>query len=113
MGARKIFTRERPLVDFSGSSPVKGLRLDNLAVFSVPWRFCNCYGFFPVFEILNFRQINSTQLSHKNISQERGKSGEISFLLLKTKKPTFFNGVDIRTAIIVACNLFSRRSPCD
>jgi len=30
--------------------------------FSVPWRFCNCYGFLLVFEILNFRQINSTQL---------------------------------------------------
>ena len=43
--------------------PVKGQRLDNLAVFSVPWRFCNCYGFFVVFEILNFRQINSTQLN--------------------------------------------------
>ena len=41
--------------------PVKGQRLDNLAVFSVPWRFCSCYGFFLVFEILNFRQINSTQ----------------------------------------------------
>jgi len=41
--------------------PVKGQWLDNLAVFSVPWRFCNCYGFFLVFEILNFRQINSTQ----------------------------------------------------
>ena len=41
--------------------PVKGQRLDNLAFFSVPWRFCNCYGFFLVFEILNFRQINSTQ----------------------------------------------------
>jgi len=27
-----------------------------LAVFSVPRRFCNCYGFFLVFEILNFRQ---------------------------------------------------------
>ena len=43
--------------------PVKGQRLDNLAFFSVPWRFCNCYGFFLVFEILNFRQINSTQLN--------------------------------------------------
>jgi len=28
----------------------------------VPWRFCNCYGFFLVFEILNFRQTNSTQI---------------------------------------------------
>jgi len=35
--------------------------LDNLAVFSVPRRFWNCYCFFLVFEILNFRQINSTK----------------------------------------------------
>ena len=42
-------------------SPVKGQRLDKLPVFSVPWRFCNCYGFFLVFEILNIRQISSTQ----------------------------------------------------
>jgi len=41
---------------------VKGKRLDNLLFFLVPWRFCNCYDFFLVFEILNFRQINSTQL---------------------------------------------------
>ena len=40
--------------------PVKGQRLNNLAFFSVPRRFCNCYDFFLVFEILNFRQINST-----------------------------------------------------
>ena len=43
----------------------QGQRLDNLAFFSVPWRFCNCYGFFLVFEIINFRQINSTQLRLK------------------------------------------------
>ena len=43
--------------------PVKGQRLHKRAVFSVPWRFCNCCDFFLVFEILNFRQINSTQLS--------------------------------------------------
>jgi len=36
--------------------PVKEQRFDNLPFFSVPWRFCNCYGFFLVFEILNFRQ---------------------------------------------------------
>jgi len=41
--------------------PVKGQRLDNLPVFMVPWRLCKCYGFFLVFEILNFRRINSTQ----------------------------------------------------
>jgi len=50
--------------------PVKGQRLDNLAVFSVPWRFCNCYGFFLVFEILNFRQINSTSTSVLNESNK-------------------------------------------
>jgi len=30
-------------------------------IFSVPWHFCNCCGFFLVFEILNFRQIVSTK----------------------------------------------------
>jgi len=43
--------------------PVKGQRLDNLAVFFGFPAFCNCYGFFLVFDILNFRQINSTQLN--------------------------------------------------
>jgi len=32
--------------------PAKGQRLESLPAFSVPWRFCNCYGFFLVFEIL-------------------------------------------------------------
>ena len=40
-------------------------RHDNLPFFSVPWCFCNCYGFFLVFEIPNFCQINSTQLSFR------------------------------------------------
>jgi len=35
---------------------------DQYFVSAVPWRICNCCGFFLVFEILNFRQINSTQL---------------------------------------------------
>jgi len=47
--------------DDSESWSHQGQRLDNLPDFSVLWRFCNCYGFFLVFEILNFRQINSTQ----------------------------------------------------
>jgi len=35
--------------------------LHNHLFFLVPWRFCNCYGLFLVFEILDFRQIHSTQ----------------------------------------------------
>ena len=58
--------------------PVKGQRLDNLAVFSVPWRFCNCYGFFLIFEILNFRQINSTTNSTTMSLGTTGKLGSIS-----------------------------------
>jgi len=58
--------------------PVKEQRLDNLAVFSVPRRFCNCYGFFLVFEILNFRQINSTQPTQTR-SQVLGFRREITF----------------------------------
>jgi len=41
--------------------PVKGQRLDNLPFFSVPWRFCNCYGFFLVFEILNFQTFSQSR----------------------------------------------------
>jgi len=41
--------------------PAMGQLLENLPFCSMPWRFCNCYGFFLVFEILNFRQINATQ----------------------------------------------------
>jgi len=40
-------------------SPDKGQPLDNLPVFALPWIIYNCYGFFLVFEISNFRQINS------------------------------------------------------
>ena len=34
--------------------PVKGQRPDNLAFFSVPWRFCTSYGCFIVFDLLIF-----------------------------------------------------------
>ena len=60
--------------------PVKGQRLDNLVVFSVPRRFCNCYDFFLVFEILNFRQINSTQLPKHYGSLTRGLPRAVVYL---------------------------------
>ena len=40
--------------------PTKGRWRDNLLVYSVPWRFCNCYGFLLVFENPHIRQIKSS-----------------------------------------------------
>jgi len=74
--------------------PVKGQRLDNLEVFSMPRRFCNCYGFFLVFEILNFRQINST--THVTIAFKFDSVREFMQFKKSQCKKFFPNKVDYR-----------------